>query len=53
MLGQLARQSPNAVLTHLEALLPPLQKTLEIRVKTDAVKQEVRGKMTLAEHLRI
>ena len=41
MLVQLVKQSPHAVLQHLEALVSPLQKTLDARIKTDAVKQEV------------
>ena len=41
MLERLARNSPNAVLVHLDALVVPLRKTLDIRIKSDAVKQEV------------
>eukprot|EP00798_Chlamydomonas_sp_ICE-L_P008748 gene8748-33609_t len=41
MLSKLAATEPAAVLTHLDKLVEPLEKTLTAKLKSDAVKQEI------------
>ena len=43
LLGKLAAAAPDQVTQALPRLVDPLQKTLHAKVKTDAVKQEVRS----------
>ncbi len=42
LLGKLAAAAPDQITQALPRLVDPLQKTLHAKVKTDAVKQEVR-----------
>ncbi len=41
LLGKLAATAPAYVIAVLDRLVPPLQKTLTAKLKSDAVKQEV------------
>ena len=42
LLAKLAAAAGEAVLAHLERLVPPLEATLATKIKTDAVKQAAR-----------
>ncbi len=62
LLAKLAAAAPGQLLSALDRLVEPLEKTLTTRLKTDAVKQEVRphlpaclqlGSSFIVEHMTI
>lgn len=53
LLSKLAVKAGGNVLAALDSLSKPLEKTLTVRLKTDAVKQEVRDNVLHAFHLSV